>query len=152
MGYYHLHFDNSSKYGGRCFQKRVKVSSDEEMNYQHKSHSSSGWEVVIFYFGLESNPDIDVYNTYSAEYKHQKWGDLYDRFGEPILEKGNKESKTKSKYKKEKQDNGKSFEEKLLLAPFKIVFWVLKLVWKILKTILSLFGLGFIFNMFSDDE
>lgn len=112
--------------------KDVPISEDEFRHNNHYKNSSEGGGK--FYAKMYFNDDgsLNEKLTYSKSY----------------YKKLHPDKPEKNKEKKEKRKEGKKKEgclKKILLAPFRLIWWLL-------KTILKLIGLSFLLSLLGQDE
>ena len=87
---------------GSMKSEEIKVKSGDEWMYQTIGSNYKGdgkYSSTIIY---TTGGKIDVERVYSAQYRHKKWPEIYDRNGMPIKdEDAAKKERKKSKEEKE---------------------------------------------------
>lgn len=119
--------------------KDVPISEEEFRHNNHYKNSSEGGGK--FYAKMYYNDDgsLNEELTYSKSY--------YKELHPENSGKNKEEKVTKGKKKKEKTKDGKKEGclKKILLAPFRLIWWLLKMI-------LKLIGLSFILSLMGQDE
>lgn len=137
--------------------RKVSIPREESPKYPHLTWpSTEDYAIVKIWYTAGR---IDVESTYSGQYLHEQWPDLYGRDGRPIntkYEKKLKEKEEKEKAEKERKKAEKEAKDgkevcltKLWKAPFRLLWWAVK---KVFWMILSIITLGLINKFFGNDE
>lgn len=111
----------------------VKRGSSEWAKYANHLSSSDSDRVTVYY---KSDGSIDEEKTYTSTYRN-----------ELAEQRGQQTQDTKSKGKTEEKKE--SCLMKIIKAPFRLIWWLLKFI---LKTVLTILTLGLISNFLNKDK
>ena len=117
----------------RSEEIEVKRGSSEWAKYANHLSSSDSDRVTVYY---KSDGSIDEDKTYTSTYRNKL-----------AEQRGQQTQDTKSKGKTEEKKEGCLM--KIIKAPFRLIWWLLKFI---LKTVLTILTLGLISNFLNKDK